>query len=63
MTARHQITRKEIAAELGVSVDTVERHEKLWGLDKVRAKTPQKPVAYWAGKVRALLTKRGLLAE
>jgi FixJ family two-component response regulator len=57
------MTRKEIAAQLGVSVDTVERHEKKWGLHKLRSGVCRKPVVYWRHRAITLLTNRGLLAD
>jgi FixJ family two-component response regulator len=63
MNPNPHMTRKEIAAQLGVSVDTVERHEKKWGLDKLRSRVCQKPVLYWRQRTITLLTNRGLLAD
>ena len=40
------ITRKELAALAGVSVKTVQRHEKDWGLHRFISRTRLRPVEF-----------------
>lgn len=63
MTPSPHITRKEIADQLGVSIDMIERKEKVWGLDKLRSGVCQKPILYWRRRTVARLSTLGFLAE
>lgn len=49
------ITRKQIADAAGVSLRTVQRKEKKWGLDKCRSNGCERPITYIPEKASSLL--------
>lgn len=51
------VTRKEIATAAGISVDTVARRERDWGLDSHRARGCKKPIIYFREQASELLLK------
>lgn len=51
------LTRKELAAQLGISYDTLVRREKEWGLDKCILKKFKRPIQYDAEKIRLTLLR------
>src|ERR1043166_5993545 len=53
------VTRKDIAALMGVSVDSVRRNEVRWGLKLVRRDLNSRSVRYRRGDPLELLTVRG----
>lgn len=52
------ISRKEIALILGVSVDSVRRNEKPWGLSEYRVNLNARLVLYWRTGVMKLFRDR-----
>lgn len=63
MNINDTITRKEIAALIGVSIDTVIRKERQWGLRKHLNKSKQRPLIFFRGPIIKILTMRGIIAE
>ena len=59
MTQPKFITIKEVAAAVGLSVRTVRRHEKSFGLDKCRDGLCEKPTRYFANQAKRELRVRG----
>lgn len=57
------LTRKEIAALLGVSVMTVIRRSKEWQLEKFRCKASRRPLLYWRAAVVESFSQRGLMVD
>lgn len=57
------ITRKQIAAAVGVSVDTVARRERDWGLDKCRSRAKARPVLYFREKVSRTLLEQSIISR
>jgi hypothetical protein len=58
---RSFITRKEIAAILEVSVDTVRRREVVWGIHIFKREISGRQIDYHAAPTRAKLVKLGLM--
>ncbi len=57
------ITRKEIAAAAGVSVRTVIRRERAWGLISCRSTASARPILYFRGESLAALTRAKVLFD
>ena len=57
------LTRKEIADAIGVSIDTVERKESEWGLDKCRCVRTSKPILFFKSKVVSRLMRAKVIAS
>lgn len=55
------ITIKEIATAVGVSVSTVRRREKDWGLDEARSHASRHARLYFRRKATEILFKAGVL--
>jgi len=55
------ITRKEIASAAGVSVATVIRREREWGLRECRSKASERPILYFRPRVNAELMRRAVI--
>jgi hypothetical protein len=56
------LTRKDIAAMLGISVDMVRKNEKNLGLKSARADINTRTIRYLRPKVESILAGRGLLS-
>ena len=56
------ITRKELAAKVGISVDTLNRKYES-ALQPAKSRATEKPVTYFAGKAFRILLKAGALAS
>lgn len=54
------LSRQQIAQRMGVSVRTVARREAAWGLAQVKVRLGPRLIRYPAGKVQAILRRRGL---
>lgn len=63
MTTRSFITRKEIAAMLEVSVDTVIRNEERWGIVVFRRNVSPRQVDYHRQGTVAALAQQRLLPQ
>ena len=55
------IYRKQLAQELDVSVDTVRRNEKRWGLEGCRQKLNERLVRYDSTTAHKELKRRGII--
>lgn len=55
------VSRKEIAAGIGVSERTVVRHEASWGLDKCRSSATENPILFFRTKANRELLKRRII--
>jgi len=63
MSARRTITRKEIAQAAEISVDTVARREREWGLHRCRSRANGRPILYFRKKANHALLSRRLIEE
>lgn len=57
------VTRKEIAAAVEMSEDTVARRAKEWGLDKCSSVASRRPVIFFRDLASEVLIRRGLLTK
>jgi hypothetical protein len=57
------ITRKELAAQLKVSYDTLVRNETEWGLFECRIKISKRPILYDYQKAVLTLRQRGAILK
>jgi DNA-binding XRE family transcriptional regulator len=55
------ITKKEIAELAGVSLRTVVRREKEWGIFAARSKASRRPILYFRARVERLLAAFGVI--
>lgn len=61
MTQPALLTRKDLARIIGVSVDTVERHEERWGLSGCRIKLSLRCVRYHPTRTMIVLRRLGVI--
>jgi hypothetical protein len=59
---QNNFTRKEIADMLGVSVRTLIRREKEWGLDRCRSNASISPYLFFRKRTLEILKEHGLIA-
>jgi hypothetical protein len=57
------VTRKEIATAAGVSVSTVIRKEKKWGLDKLRSKAVESEVRFFRAQASRHLIAISVISQ
>jgi hypothetical protein len=57
------VTRKEIADAAGVSLRTIQRKEKKWGLDKCRSNGCERPITYIPEKASRVLISKDVISE
>jgi hypothetical protein len=57
------LTRKELAAAIGVCVITIARHERDWGLDRCKAVCPAKPISFFRKAANRTLIKARVICE
>ena len=61
--SRPTVTIKEIAAAAGVSVDTVRRRKKKWGLDKCQSRATRIPIAFFTQEASEVLIKHRIISQ